>query len=144
DLRHLTPRPGIQLFDSHDRHVRSALGGEIVVKLSREEHESRYRVSRLRRDRIVDRRSELAAHQLAESRCRFWQPQQTLRLHQNQRTALDQRRLTSQNVKVLRRCRWIGDTLISFGTELEKSLEARARMLGPLPLVPVWKQEHHR
>src|ERR1700693_2946707 len=47
DLRYLTSRPGIQLLDSHDRHVGRALGDEIVVNLSRAEHESRYHLARL-------------------------------------------------------------------------------------------------
>src|SRR5258706_13235553 len=114
-LRDLVAGPRVELLDSHERHVRHAPRREIVVDLARAQHETRDGASILRRHRIIDHGTEAPAREIAQVRCGFRQPQQTLRLHQNQRTPIVQLRLPPENMKVLRRRRRISHPLIPLG-----------------------------
>jgi hypothetical protein len=50
--------------------------------------------------------------------------------------------LSAKEVEVLRRCGAIADLDVVLRAELKESLHAAARMLGPLPLMPVWQQQY--
>src|SRR6266436_2116575 len=91
---------------------------------------------------IVDHRSKTPGNEFAKLRSGLRETQQTLGLHQNQRTPFVQLRLPPEDVEVLRRRRRIGYTLIPLRAQLQESLEARARVLRSLSLVAVWKEEH--
>jgi hypothetical protein len=70
-------------------------------------------------------------------------PQQALRRQhdERQRVGLEQQRLPAQQVKVLRRGRAVGDAHVEVGGELQEALDARARVIRPLPFVAVGQQE---
>ena len=72
--------------------------------------------------------------------------QQALRRQddERQRVGQQQRRLTPQQVEVLRRRGAVGHPHVDVGTELKKPLGARARMVRPLALVRVRQQQDQR
>src|SRR5207247_4219516 len=85
---------------------------------------------------------ERAGREVLEPRRRRGQSQQRLGLHEHEGTTRSTRRLAPQHVEVLRRRRRIRDYEVALGDELEKALEARAGVLGPLALVAVRQEQH--
>ena len=69
--------------------------------------------------------------------------QQALGRHDDQRLAPLPQHLPAQQVEVLRRRRRLDDLDVVLGAQLQEALDARARMLRPLPFVAV-RQQHTR
>src|SRR5262249_28293481 len=113
---------------------------EIVVDLPRAADESAYLLASLRRDRIVDHRTERPRGQLLQLGRGRREAEQRLRLHEDQRPLRARQSLASQDMEVLLGARGVGDDEISLRAELEVALEASARVLGALTLEAVRKQ----
>src|SRR5207253_10372025 len=60
------------------------------------------------------------------------------------RVDLQKRSLAPEQVEVLRRGRAVGDADVDVGGELEKTLGPGAGVIGPLPFMAVWQQQHER
>ena len=77
----------------------------------------------------------------ARRRGRLLQPEQPLRRHHDQRPRDRLERLPPEHVEVLRGGGRVDDADVLLGGELEEALQPRARVLGPVALVAVRKQQ---
>src|SRR5690554_22024 len=68
--------------------------------------------------------------------------QKRLWRHHHQRLANIPMYLSTQGVEVVRRSGAVDDLNVVFRRQLQEPLEARRRVLWPLPLIAVWKQHH--
>src|SRR5688500_1070835 len=91
---------------------------------------------------VVDHGLEAAIGEVRESRRCSRMTQQTLGSHEDQRPARIHERLTAQQMEILRGGAAVQDLDVVLGGKLEKALEARARVLGPLALVAVREEQH--
>ena len=68
-------------------------------------------------------------------------PQQAFRCHDDQWLAEGSQHLPPDHVKHLCGCRGYANLHIVFGTELQKTFQARGRMFGTLPFVAMWQEQ---
>ena len=78
-----------------------------------------------------------------DRRRRVGMAQHALRSEHDQRLAPVAQRLAAQQVKILRRIRRLADLEIVAGRELQKALDAGARVLRSLAFVAVGQKQHH-
>ena len=102
------------------------------------QHARRRAVSRIRNHALKTPR-----RQIAQRRRRRRIPQHALRRENDQRFPPRLQRLPPQQMKILRRGGRLADLNVVARRQLQKSLDARARMLRPLPFVPVRQQQRH-
>ena len=84
---------------------------------------------------------EPSVRELVEARRRLLQPQQALRRHHDERSRRRVERLPADEVEVLGGRRAVRDADVLLRGELEEALQARARVLGPVPLVAVREEQ---
>ena len=133
----------VELLEPGDRDVlgaRVALAAdEVVVDLPRAEHEPPHRL--VIGGGIVEERREAPVGEVGEGRGGRLEPQEALRGHHDQRPRGRVERLPAEQVEVLRRGGRVRDPDVLLRRELEEPLEPRARVLGPVALVPVREQD---
>src|SRR6266581_4127843 len=146
-LLELVLRKGIELGDAHDGRVldraRLASLAQIEEHLAAAENHA-FDVLRLdvRVPLGVDR-LELALGEFLQRRNRFLVAKQALGAEDDERLAVGPDHLAAQEKKHLHRGRGNAHLDVVVGTELQVSLRAPGRMLGPLPFVAV-RQHHHQ
>jgi len=142
--RVLLDRERIELLDPHDRDaielLRAARLDELVVDLAAAEHDAPHA---LRIDLLdfADQRLETSSRKLLERRNGQPVTEQALRRHHDQRLPYWPQHLTTEQMEHLRRRRRHADLHVVLGTELQEALEARGRVLRPLPFMAVRKEE---
>src|SRR5687767_4578780 len=136
----------MKLLHPGKRHVRSVLpmitGHEVRVDLAAAEKQPGYVLGEGGGLRIADYRLEAALCQILQPGLRQRVAEQALGAHHDQRTSVtaEAECLPTQEVEVLPRRGADGNAKISLSGELKESLESRAGMFRPLPLVSVGKQ----
>src|SRR5262245_15956020 len=115
---------------------------DVVIDLARAKDEpARAAASFLVELRVVEDLAEAAFDQVVEPRGRLLEAQKALRSQENERTGLGVERLAAKDVEVLGSRRTVDDADVLLRCELHETLEAGARMLGPVALVPMWEQQ---
>src|SRR5262245_43073261 len=144
---------GVELLHTDDRDgIHRALAArreEIVVDLAATEEQPAHgaaldldaRLRRVAERDVVDDGAEGALRELLERRHAELVPEEALRGHDDERFPEVPVHLPAERVEVLRRRTQVADLHVVLGAELEEALEARARMLGALALVPVREQQ---
>src|SRR5690606_39142704 len=112
-------------------------GDQVVVDLPGAQDDARDLVATVGGLRVVEYGVERAGGQLVERRDRARVAQQALGREDDERLPVLPQRLEPQQVEVLRGRRAVGDRHRPFAGELEVALDARARVLRALTLVPV-------
>src|SRR6266853_2841285 len=146
-LLELVLRKGVELGDAHDGRVldraRLASLAQIEEHLAAAENHA-FDVLRLDvRVPLGVHRPELALGEFLQRRNRFLVAKQALRAEDDERLAVGPEHLAAQEKKHLHRGRRNADLDVVVGTELQVSLRAPRRMLGPLSFVAV-RQHHHQ
>ncbi|CSA39552.1 Uncharacterised protein [Vibrio cholerae] len=118
-------REWVQLFDTNNRHVLlfigSALFKEIVINLTRTEHNAFY-LRRIQRINFTNRRLESTVGKIFHTGDTQWMTQQRFRRHHHQRAAHWANHLTTNHVVNLSRGRRNNHLHVLLSTQLQVTL----------------------
>src|SRR5215216_4462976 len=139
-MRDQVLREWVELLDAHDGRALVgeffSLGDQIVIDLPAAEQNPAHARGPLRA-LVSDDGPKPAARQLFNRGSGFGKAEQALGRYQNERLAYVLPRLAAQHMKILSGGRAVDHLHVLLRAELQEPLDARARMLGPLPFIPV-------
>src|SRR5207248_11174978 len=114
---------------------------QVVIDLAGAEDDAADIVALLLHRRIVDQPAKAAHAKVFELRPRRPQSEQALGGHDHQRPRAAVQGLPAERMEVVRWSARIKHPDVALGSELEETLQARARMLGATALVAMGKEK---